>query len=215
MIKSNKRMKLEQEIFSTSIQDIEQMFASPLTEDQSEIRPRKVSSCSTTSQIIDALAQNLPFKTPLPASSNKLPFDLSAFYYPNQGPLRYEGASSTLPPSHTKHNHNRLDLPAGTCLGDTKYDYDCINMSLLSEAQSESSFHTAHQGPSSNYMAHARTASKDYVVVSQNVLFNLNEELLDDYMYELDLKLYSPRVNLESDLKMIDILITRPLSMVN
>lgn len=217
MIKSNKRIKLEREIFSTSIRDIEQMFSSALSEvEENDIRPRKVSSCGSSWQNGSTFPPNLNFKASKSYSSKSHPFDLSAFYLPNLGPLRYEMGSSNSGHNgiQLKQNHIRLDLPVGTCLGESKFEYDCINMSLLSDAQSECNS-TSYLGPSSNHLTHARTSAKDYVVVSQNVLFNMNEELLDDYMFELDLKLYSPRVNLESDLKMIDVLITRPMSIAN
>lgn len=209
MLKSNKRMKLEHEIFATSIQDIEQMFSGSWSEaDNEDVRPRKVSACLSSSQNIDLSILNGQESqiASVERRVNTCTQDCRNNFH------------SLVPPVNaidgTK-QFSRLDLPAGTCLGETAFDYDCINMSLFSEAQSEeTSFHSAHQVlPTSTFMQHP--PSPDYAVLSRNMLSNLNEEMLDDYMFELDLKLYLPRINLESDLRMIDLLITRPLSVMN
>lgn len=212
MHKSNKRMKLEQEIFSTSIQDIEQMFAgtwADVDQDQTNVKPRKVNSCYASEQALESFTRERIILEPkLLKNTINHPINVSAQHNRSQEELKLpiHGISKL-------DNLNRLDLPAGTCLHDTRFDYDCINMSFFSEAQSEdTAYHSAFQAPPSSAIV---TADVDYVVLSQNVLFNLNEELLDDYTFELDLKLYLPRVNLESDLKMIDFLITRPVSVAN
>lgn len=205
-------MKLEQEIFSTSIQDIEQMFAGSWSEadqERNDLKPRKVSSCYASAKALESYNSEKIILEP------KLLKNTNNYHTIN-------GLQSSQPQSvykmskhgiYKREDLNRLDLPAGTCLNDTQFNYDCINMSLFSEAQTEdTAYHSAFQAPPSSSLV---AAEVDYVVLSQNVLFNLHEELLDDYMFELDLKLYLPRVNLESDLKMIDFLITRPVSVVN
>ena len=150
MSKSSKRIRLEKEIFSKSIQDIEKMFN--FTYDEAE-RPHKVPS-----------------------------------------------------------NH-RLDLPAGT-LKYTHFDYDCINIALIqSDTNSDAGLDAQATPilPDSPATLHP-FADTD---VPRSVLLDLNDDDdVDDYKFELDLKLYLPRLTLEQDLKMIDRMLSRPLQLL-
>lgn len=205
MRKSNKRIKFEQEIFSTSIQDIEQMFAGSWSDvDQDELRPRKISSNNLSAQNMKSYSGVFPGpKRQTGPNINNIP------------PVSNFTGQLSMPPKDTSDAQlaysspplHRLDLPAGTELRQTVFDYDCINMSLFSEAQSEDISNYIPSQPPKN-------DANEYALLSHQVLFNLNDDL-EDYVFELDLKPYSPRVNLESDLNMIDVLITRPLSVMN
>lgn len=153
MHKSNKRIKLEKEIFSKSIKDIERMF-------------------------------NL------------------------ESPYEKLGCGYTVP---TSQKFSRLDLPAGTGLQQTQFHYDCVNLSLmLSDTQSSYGEHEIMKPPvlpSSTLMRGTFLMSMDSL--PRTVLLDLqDDEDVDDYKFELDLKLYMPRLNLEKDLNMIDQMLT-------
>lgn len=160
MLKSNKRIRLENEIFSKSIHDIERMFNLENNDEKKYVH--KSSSAG--------------------ANSNSL---------------------------------NRLDLPAGTELCKTSYEYDCVNLSLMdSDTSSE---------PERTLVA-PRPTRLDYVVVPgglrppewyeapRKAFLDLNDDYdVDGYTFEQDLKSYLPRLNLEKDLSLIDLMFSRPL----
>lgn len=170
MYKSSKRIKLEQEIFSKSIKDIERMFNLSYNEDEEEHRKRKLPS--------------------------------------NNSSTNNSGLSARF---------SRLDLPAGTgLLEKTAFDYDCINPSLiLSDTRSVAGDHECRQVrppvlPSSTLIP-GRLPHLAVESHPRTVLLDLNDDDdVDDYKFELDLKLYS-RLNLEKDLNMIDQMFMRPL----
>lgn len=155
MAKSSKRIRLEKEIFSKSIKDIEKMFNFACDEEYDEPVQRKVSS--------------------------------------------YSSAPSAV--------FSRLDVPAGT-LRFTNFDYDCINPKLISDTNSESN----ESVPSSMSQVPAFIAQTTSARNTRDVLLDLNDdEDVEEYEFELDLKQYMPRINLEKDLKMIDTMFSRPV----
>lgn len=154
MAKSSKRIRLEKEIFSKSIKDIEKMFNFACDE-QEEPLQHKVSS-------------------------------------------HYSGPSAVF---------SRLDVPAGT-LRFTAFDYDCINLNLISDTNSESNESVL----SPVLQAPPYVPSISGYDIPRNVLLDLHdEEDVEEYEFELDLKQYMPRINLEKDLKMIDTMFRRPV----
>lgn len=167
MYKSSKRIKLENEIFSKSIKDIERMFNFSYDDDHDG--KRKVPSCNSTPS--------------------------------------YNSAPSG--------QFNRLDLPAGTGLQETTFDYDCYNISfMLSDTQSiyrESEPIKPPTLPSTSLIP-GNLPTMSVNNLPRTVLLDLNDDDdMDIYKFELDLKRYLPRVNLENDLNMIDQMFMRPL----
>lgn len=167
MYKSSKRIKLENEIFSKSIKDIERMFNFSYDDDQDLMR--KVPSCNST------------------PSYNSAPYG----------------------------QFNRLDLPAGTGLQETTFDYDCYNISfMLSDTQSiyRESEHIKPPTLPSTSLIPGNLPTMSVNNLPRTVLLDLNDDDdMDIYKFELDLKRYLPRLNLENDLNMIDQMFMRPL----
>lgn len=167
MYKSSKRIKLEKEIFSKSIKDIERMFN--FSYDDEENPKRKMPSNNSS------------------PTNNSVP---SAQF-------------------------NRLDLPAGTGLQETTFDYDCFNLSfMLSETQSNFKECEPIKPPTlpSTSLIPGNLPITSVDSLPRTVLLDLNDDDdMDDYKFELDLKRYLPRVNLENDLNMIDQMFMRPL----
>lgn len=165
MYKTSKRIKLEKEIFSKSIKDIEEMFSYPYhTKTASANR-----SWDNTSGDTD-LQESLHHK-------------------------------------HLAVTQDRLDLPAGVSLMNTKLSYNCINMDLfLSDTRSEPNDPEEIPVLPLGYVPPAEPLQN----VSQNpiareVLLHIHEDAdVEEYSFGLDLKLYLPRINLERDLKRID-----------
>lgn len=155
MAKSSKRIRLEKEIFSKSIKDIEKMFN--FGHDDEEPLPRKIPSRSSATSAV----------------------------------------------------FSRLDVPAGT-LRFTHFDYDCINLNLM-QSDTNSDSNESVIPP----MLPLSTFNPDSISgysIARNVLLDLNdEEDVEDYEFELDLKQYMPRINLEKDLKLIDTMFSRPV----
>lgn len=169
MYKSSKRIRLEKEIFSKSIKDIEQMFNFSNDED---------------------------FKRKIPSQSNS-----------------YSNSNSNTSKLGPNPEFSRLDLPAGTWFQSTSLNYDCVNMALfLSDTQSEPEAEPIKPPtlPSSTLIPGRLPAIQ--AEAPRSVLWDLNDdEEVEDYKFELDLKLYLPRINLEKDLKMIDQMFFAPL----
>lgn len=166
MYKSSKRLKLEKEIFSKSIKDIEQMF-------------------------------NLPY-----SDRWQEPLD------------RWTGRDEWEIPDTRKHkqaNFDRLDLPVGSALEPNNLHYNCINMSLfLSDTCSEG--HSAETVETPVLPSSTLLPGRVPAAPARHVLIGLHEDgEVEGYMFELDSKVYMPRVNLESDLKMIDQLFMAPV----
>lgn len=168
MYKSSKRIKLEREIFSKSIKDIERMFNFSCNEHKEDLRRKVPSNNSSTND------------------------------------------SATT-------NFSRLDLPAGTgLLHETTFKYDCINPSLmLSDTKSiAGELDQAIKPPMLplSSLIPGRLPQLPIESHPRTVLLDLHDDDdVDDYKFELDLKLYLPRLNLENDLNMIDQMFMRPL----
>ncbi|SGZ57034.1 CIC11C00000003132 [Sungouiella intermedia] len=167
MYKSSKRIKLEKEIFSKSIKDIERMFKFSYDEDED-------------------VKRKLPSNNSSPSNDS----NPSAQFY-------------------------RLDLPAGTGLQETTFDYDCVNLSfMLSDTQSVYKECEPVKPPilPSSSLIPGQLPNISVENLPRTVLLDLNEDDdMEDFKFELDLKSYLPRVNLENDLNMIDQMFMRPL----
>lgn len=159
MHKSSKRIRLEKEIFSKSIKDIERMFNFSYVDEEEKIH-----------------------KLPTPSA-----------------------------------NFNRLDLPAGSVLRNTKFDYDCVNLSLMDTSENGENGDIEPVEPPilpSSSLIPGRMPTTEYL--PRSVLFDLNDDdEVDDYKFELDLKLYRPRITLERDLKVIEQMFTRPFHLAH
>lgn len=161
MSKSSKRIRLEKEIFSKSIKDIERMFN---------------------------------------------------FSYHDDGDRVHKPLSRRSAPD----NFSRLDLPAGSMLQSTSFSYDCVNLSLI-QSDSEDADESPVKPPvlPSSSLLPGRMPPLPADHIPRNVVFDLNDDDdVDDYRLKLDLK-YTPRVNLERDLMVIEQMFTRPLPLAH
>lgn len=166
MYKSSKRIRLEREIFSKLIKEIEQMFNFS-NDDDSEF-PRKQASRDAHSH----------------DSSNNSS-------HTNRSPM--EGFS-------------RLDLPAGTRPNAVALNYDCVNMAFLLDTQSEVGGTDLIKPPVLPLTSLIPGKLPELEpTLPRSVLWDYNDDdVVEEYTFELDLKVYMPRINLEQDLKMID-----------
>lgn len=196
MNKSSKRIKLENEIFSKSIKDIELMFN--FSYDQEAPARTKRKFVKTTGSRND-----------IPLSANRL---------------------------EQKIPEVQLDILTGLGAKHIEMNYDCVNMSFFSDSQSESDEEAPSvlalnqlEGQPSKFLQQVAPetdllsgrniaiapiyASRNQAIARthHNVVFDLNDDdEIDGYSFELDLKQYLPRTNLESDLKRIDQMFAAP-----
>ncbi|GEQ66912.1 hypothetical protein JCM33374_g575 [Metschnikowia sp. JCM 33374] len=162
MNKSNKRLKIEEEIFSKSIKDIEKMFNLSHLENQelnNDHKKRRLSMNYTYSKFMNSDDPAQPLKTQSKNMQfNKLKNKRSADYFKLL-------------------SHGELEVD----------DREVVTVPIL-------------------------PSSRDHPTKDSSPQFHLKQTLLDSYIDEdmdyyslgLNMKSYLPRLNLESDLKLID-----------
>lgn len=162
MYKSNKRIKIEQEIYSKSIKDIEEMF------NLSHLEQREVVDGLKKRKLPEVCLDQQENKHSSHDSNPKA--DIEIIRYENK-PMNEGNGLNSFSPLRT---HTEVQTPLG------QKTYRLLSRSSFEEASL----------PNFN--------------LKQNLLELYFDEDIDYYSICVDTKSYLPRLNLESDLKLID-----------